>query len=170
MLLGLRAIHAVAARLPVHRIGRDGDPYLDRFYLGEVAGYTFYLHRFLRKDYPSEGVHNHPWTWGRSLVLCGSYIQECCSIVPINAETIATARQFLRGPTYVEHIQYYNYLSNDTFHRVASVFGTEVWTLFWHPLWSRHWGFMKETGFELGSGRAVDREWWHDAPKGRTVL
>lgn len=166
-------LHSIAGDLPVQRIGRDNDPYLDRFYIGRTRGLTFYLHRFLRPDHVAEGRHNHPWPWGRSIVLHGSYMETRREVIPLDAQEIADTDNWLSGQVSTHHVWLYNYLGNDTFHRVEALSKSEVWTLFWHPNWQRKWGFLREDGFRVASGR-VDgttvNEWWTHAPLGRTVL
>lgn len=50
---------------------KGGSPYLERFFLAKVKGWSAYLHLFHDSD---EGpwVHDHPW-WNVSIVLAGRY-------------------------------------------------------------------------------------------------
>jgi hypothetical protein len=69
-----------------------GDPYLVRFELFELLGWSLKLHVFLRGD-EDEELHDHPWSFW-TLVICGGYWEE----VPI--EEAHRSRGFhLIGPS-----------------------------------------------------------------------
>lgn len=169
-----RFLRWLTARLPVKVIGRES-PYVEWYYLGTLpffGGVRVQIHRFLRSD--PDGLHDHPWGWSRSFVLCGWYLEERrdrirCRVAPC---------------TYG--------MTGDTFHRVILPEGErEVWTLFIHGPYVKHWGFITPVKqeaygveFELTWADRRGGEWcylarprsakrfddWHlRAPKGREI-
>lgn len=111
----------LTARLPVKVIGRPGQPYVEWYHVATVCGlFRVQIHRFLRSD--PVGLHDHPWGWACSLILAGWYIEE------------RRDRIRVRSIGYV--------MGGDTFHRVTLPHGCEVWTLFVHGPYVKHWGFM----------------------------
>jgi len=153
-----RLLYAISGRLPC-RIINDGDrPYLERYYVGRVFGWTFYLHRFVGSD-PERGLHDHPWNRAYSFVLAGKYLE--------------VTRMGSRW------VRWLNCLNGESFHRVMVPDGTNVWTLFCHGPYVKPWGFMRPidtlAGEELllwvphayqtdeASGK---QRWWDTAPLG----
>lgn len=63
--------------LPKTTITINGKPYLTRCYLlgRDWKWGNIYLHHFHSSDQGDE-LHNHPWSWGLSLVLSGGYSEE----------------------------------------------------------------------------------------------
>ena len=53
--------------------GRDGTPYLRRFYLLKTRRLSIYVHEILRSDEDRE-LHDHPWDF-TSIILSGSYLE-----------------------------------------------------------------------------------------------
>lgn len=92
-LLNRFADQVIASRDQNETIGRERDPYIDRWYLARRASVpvgcdqafrdmpavipseieNLYLHRYARSD--NEDMHCHPWANG-SLVLRGFYVEE----------------------------------------------------------------------------------------------
>jgi hypothetical protein len=125
----------LTARLPVRVIGRPGSPYVEWYHVCTPFGlFRVQLHRFLRSD--PDGLHDHPWGWAFSLILAGWYIEE-----RRDRDRVRSRGYFIRG---------------DTFHRVVLPQGGEVWTLFVHGPYVKHWGFM--TPFFDGPPAPT----WHD--------
>lgn len=163
-----RLLFRLSSRLPCRLIHVDGRPYLERYYVGQAFGATFYLHRFLSAD-REEHTHNHPWGWGRALVLCGGYDEEVA--------TDLTAATAARDGYTVEHrrIRLWNRVDGSHFHRIANALpGT--WTLFFHGprprigLEPKGWGFLRRDGLGrtvFNPCRSGDTEWWLRAPVGR---
>jgi len=60
--------------LPMRTIEVNGEPYLERYFVGAHQGQQVWLHRFLRND-SEKHLHTHPWT-ATSYVLCGWYEEE----------------------------------------------------------------------------------------------
>lgn len=171
-----------SARLPCRLIQEEGQPYLERYYVGTPLGYRIYLHRFVASD-PDRGLHDHPWTWALSIILAGWYFEE-------RRDTPNGAPRVVRG---------INRLTGDTFHRVIlprdfcgglrnedaltaeemAVLPADCWSLFIHRArHSKPWGFLKRLpgtdGFTFlpvtypdGGSRSGD--WWLGAPLGREV-
>ena len=156
--------------LPYREISDGNVPYLERYYIGTLFGWRFYLHRFLGSD-PERGLHDHPWRKAYSLILCGYYLEETRS-------GLRTVRRF-------------NSLTGDTFHRVvhpgdhaAKVFGDckagrwcadnkkPIWTLFAHTAKDvKPWGFLQKLPVKDHPGAAVfdpyryeregsQKDWW----------
>jgi len=89
------------------RLINDGDrPYLERYYVGTLLGWRFYLHRFVGSD-PAGTLHDHPWSKAYSLILSGWYWEETRS---------GTRR-----------VRWFNSLTGDTFHRVVLPVLTPRW-------------------------------------------
>lgn len=175
-----RLLYAISGRLPCRIISDGEHPYLERYYLGTLLGWRFYLHRFVGSD-PDRGLHDHPWRRAYSLILSGWYWEE------------------RRDRT--RKVRWFNSLTGDTFHRVviprdcpSDVLCTRCnspascWTLFWHTTPDvKDWGFWRDglTHSKIGAFAAdIDAalfvpyrypqehgekpaQWWLTAPKGR---
>ncbi len=133
-------LHWLSGGLRCRIISDDGTPYLERYYLGQLWGMTFYLHRFVGSD-PDRGWHDHPWRWAASFVLRGWYWED--------------TRQFQQQ----QRIRWFNFLLGDSFHRVVLPEGRrDVWTLFAHSTENvKPWGFLRKRGDGLYS--------WHRYPR-----
>lgn len=157
----------LTARLPAKAIAHAGVPYVEWYYLGTFLGlFRVQIHRFIGPD--PEGYHDHPWPWALSIILSGWYVEQRRDAIRIRS----------RG---------YLMPSGDVFHRVVIPHGSEVWTLFVHGPYVKHWGFMRPHTTEAGTPdwcdlkggwwiyEARDRDhsrWsnWHKtAPKGRAL-
>lgn len=176
-----RLLYALSGRLPCRIISDGATPYLERYYVGTLFGWRFYLHRFVGSD-PDRGLHDHPWRRAYSLVLAGWYWEE---------------RRY--GGT--RKVRWFNALTGDTFHRVvlprdypSGIPCTRCnspiscWTLFAHTAGDeKDWGFWRD-GFthpKIGAFAGdIDAalfqpyrypqehgekpaQWWLTAPKGR---
>lgn len=171
-----RLLYRLTANLPARLIKLETGPYLERYYLGRLFGVTFYLHRFVSSD-TERHLHNHPWTWGRALVLSGGYDEEYVTDL-----TTATQSGCL---VETRRISWWNRVNGNHFHRIANA-APGTWTLFFHGPRAmircgmaskrKHWGFLQH-GYAVGyhdcvmfvpyPGRSSD--WWKEAPKGRDV-
>lgn len=169
-----KLLFKLTSGLPCRLIQRDdGRPYLERYYVGELFGVTFYLHRFVSSD-EEKHLHNHPWTWSRAAVLSGSYLEE----VATDLCPFATPAGGSGCITETRTIRWWNRIDGNHFHRIKR---TEpgTWTLFFHGKRQRvkmgqcsklkGWGFLENScgvtvfrPFPVSSGA-----WWHEAPKGR---
>lgn len=174
-----RLLHRITGSLPC-RIISDGDqPYLERYYVGTLFGWRFYLHRFVESD-PDRGLHDHPWRRAYSLILSGWYWEES------------------RNHYRVRQVRWFNSLTGDTFHRVVLPRGEVTdgrgsrtrtarpcWTLFWHSTPdTKPWGFLRTDvrtqAFAADpdaalfvpyryqhEGNEKPEQWWKAAPLGR---
>ena len=176
-----RLLYWVSGFLPCRIISDNGTPYLERYYLGTLAGVRFYLHRFVGSD-PARGLHDHPWPWARSLVLSGWYFEETRA--------------------GMHKVRWFNRLSGDTFHRVilpkrvvldggeggsgragsstARRIGPSqhCWTLFWHRAkYVKPWGFLRPQDGDTTvmwvphnypkDGAGTPDAWWRSVPRGK---
>lgn len=155
-----RLLYWLTGFLPCRIINDGTTPYLERYYLGTLFGWRFYLHQFVGSD-PDRGLHDHPWRKAFSLILSGWYFEQ--------------TRMGLR------EVNWFNSLTGDTFHRV--VLGVNpCWTLFMHTAENvKPWGFWRDRNApEIINGEAVfepyqytregnQRDWWLTAPTGRAM-
>lgn len=151
--------------LPYREISDGDTPYLERYYIGTLLGWRFYLHQFVGSD-PDRSLHDHPWSKAYSLILSGWYWEE----------TRSGTRK----------VRWFNSLTGDTFHRVVlgRVENAEMrpcWTLFMHKAGSvKPWGFWRELKVEDCPNGAYfepyrytregsQKDWWLTAPTRRQV-
>lgn len=179
----------ISGKLPLRKINLDSGPYLERYFLGQLFGITFYLHRFVSSDSELH-MHNHAWRWGGSLILAGSYIEEraldiCPTAGPAGCLTERRRRRW------------FNRVNGSTIHRIHDA-EPGTWTLFFHGervmfLSGEHgrlvepkgWGFFRRSwSFELARGDSDNPpengkpftefvpypknygNWWETAPVG----
>lgn len=127
------------ARDSYKHVARDGQPYMDRYYLlrlrlpatrwWRARNFALFMHCFYRSD--SDYLHDHPWAWGRLILSRGYW------------ETHQDGEQHWRRPlsfTWKRDAQ--------VMHRIDLRPGDEgwVWTLFWHFTRERRWGFLERDG------------------------
>jgi hypothetical protein len=154
-------------RLPAKLHDDRGRPYVYWYHVLTIPGLLrVQLHRFVSSD--SDGLHDHPWGWARAFILAGWYIEERRDGTRIRGA----------GSTYG--------LTGDVFHRVHLPDQAEVWSLFVHGPYVKHWGFlrpldplaisgwrMREACRWIYEARARHAEafddWWKTAPKGRAL-
>lgn len=170
-----KILFKLSAGLPCRLIALDSGPYLERYYLGQLWGATFYLHRFVSSD-SERHLHNHPWAWGRALVLSGGYTEEYVTdLCPEAGESGCV--------TETTRVRWWNRVNGSHFHRISDA-APGTWTLFVHGERARvrkgacsvlkGWGFL-DSVYALGfHGVTMFRpfnsnatEWWKNAPKGR---
>lgn len=108
--------------LPIYRDPEKKELYLERYHLGFLFGWRFYIHHFIDSD--PVGLHNHPWKYGFSFLLCGRYREETRFGLQI--------------------INWFNVVNGDKFHRTAlNEYDPEpVWSLFVHSPKCGNWGFL----------------------------
>jgi len=174
-----RLLYHLTAALPCRLIPRnESEPYLERYYVGQLFGATFYLHRFVSND-EEPHLHNHPWGWGRALVLTGGYDEEvvtdlCPHATPAGGSGCITERR---------RITWWNKVNGNHFHRIANA-APGTWTLFFHgprtqvkmgeETKPKGWGFL-ENFYGVGLHHVTvyrpfpvtSGAWWLTAPKGR---
>lgn len=153
-------LQRIARRLPLKPISHEGGLYLKRYYVGTWCGVRCYLHHFLLDD--PDGLHNHPWKYGLSVLLAGWYWEE---------------RRWGR-----RKVKWINVVNGDCLHRVLlpSVAGWHgkftVWSLFFHTARVCDWAFVRiehrgsKGGFYdkvLGTDNPTPfSDWWKTAPTG----
>ena len=169
-----KLLYWLAGFLPVRLIQLDGRPYLERYYLGQLFGVTFYLHRFVSSD-TERHLHNHPWKWGRAIVLAGGYVEEFVrDLCPLAGSNGCV--------TDHRYIGFWNRVDGNSFHRIAAA-SPGTWTLFFHgprqmilrggASVPKGWGFLERLDCEDGPTLTVFRPfpsgepgWWRKAPPG----
>lgn len=129
--------------------------YLERYHLGFLFGYRFYLHRFVGGD-ADEETHNHPFD-ALSVVLCGSYLEE-----------LATG---FKAPQEIKHeqrtVHWFNRVRPSTFHRIVKT-KKETWTLFITAKSTGDgWGFLCSNPIRFAPMLSHLGPWHLTAPKGR---
>jgi hypothetical protein len=145
-----KLLNVLTRRMPLRVIEING-PYLERYYVGQLFGATFYLHHFVSSD-EERHLHNHPWVWGRSLVPRGGYDEEV--VCDLSAD----------GPiTKTRRVRWWNVVNGNHFHRVARA-DVGTWTLFFHGprVVGKGWGFLE--GREFVPAESASAEWWKTAP------
>lgn len=166
-----KLLYRLTANRPCRLIQLDSGPYLERYYIGQLFGLTFYLHRFVSAD-SERHLHNHPWRWGRSLILSGSYIEERVLDICPHASSSGCM-------TETRRIKWWNVVNDNTFHQISAA-EPNTWTLFFHServtvdhgagKILKGWGFLESADSELTIFRpfySSNSEWWLTAPKGR---
>jgi hypothetical protein len=178
----------ISGRLPCRFIDDGTRRYLERYYIGTLFGWRFYLHRFVGSD-PERALHDHPWRKVYSIILSGWYWEE--------------TRMGRRK------VRWFNALTGDTFHRVvlpirketiAAILATPeipaksaalnivpCWTLFFHTAKDvKPWGFWVDypdsilAAGTVSEGIAVfepyeytregsQKEWWLTAKTGNQM-
>jgi hypothetical protein len=139
----LRTLLEAASRLlPERRIGGPDHPLMSKYTLLSLGDRLpkLRLHRFYRGD-EDRHQHNHPYTWGVSLILVGGYIEHRTDSAEERARLCEGFRHcFVRRPWAANH------LHAETFHRVELFEeGGECWTLFLSGPVVRPWGFFDES-------------------------
>jgi hypothetical protein len=137
----LHDILMMATRLaPCRVISINGEPYLERYYMGEEdgTGRQVWLHRFLRND-AEPHLHNHALEADIE-VLTGWYVEEGQrSRVKIKAT-------------------FHNQISTDRFHRVAEV-APNTWTRLLVEYKRDYWEFLEPDGIVVRKG-SEGPLWW----------
>jgi hypothetical protein len=123
---------ALAQRVRVEHIERDGEPYLERYYVAgwnpitKQSGPAIFLHRFLASD-PATAVHSHPWDVSLSLILVGGYREQRCG-----DDGRLTEQDYRPGD--------FNIIRADDRHRI-DLLAEDCWTLFLAGPFAQPWRF-----------------------------
>lgn len=162
-----KLLQTYADTRPIRLIQHDGRPILKRYFVAQLptwlGGWRVYLHHFIGDD--PDGLHNHPWIYGASIVLVGWYWDQ---------------RRW-----GIKKVRWINVVNGDTLHRVIlpEEFTSDPytkrtsWSLFIHSPRRMDWGFIRESinngpyiqDYEL-VGREVPTpfsDWYKHAPTGR---
>lgn len=177
-----RLLYRLTANRPCRLIKQpDGNPYLERYFLFHLLGWTCYLHRFVGSD-GDRNLHNHPWRFAFSILLTGWY-QEWRGKQIMSWESIlARSDVVLLDQTKLRKVSRINLITRHTFHQIA-VIKPNTWTLFLHTRWRWRWGFLTNSiGRYRTDGRTYFyrdwagsqdhvKHWWKapNCPTGNTV-
>ena len=165
--LPAKALFNYTANRPCRLIKPEGQPYLERYWLGEKHNRFWYLHRFVRND-AERHLHSHPWRRADSVVLVGAYTEERAFHIPPHMGRPAQTLE-----RHILTVRWFNTLRRDPLlidlHRITAI-RPETWTLFSHTAWDYPWGFYQ--GAEYAEYKPVpygpeEYAWWLDAPLGR---
>lgn len=141
-----------------------GSAYMTRIlFPWRVFGIKPMLNRFHRRDIDRH-LHNHPWKWAFSIVLCGEYDEsrlvddadECkrlyCAATGAKPEDVP-----LELFTRSRRVRRFNLLRGTDYHRINQLHGT-VWTLFISgpKVTNVDWGFLVD-GKHIGSREYLGR-------------
>ena len=140
------------ARLPCRLIR---ERYLERYHVGFLFGYRFYLHRFVGGDV-EEMTHNHPFN-AFSLVLCGSYLEDVATGFTCPQKVKSECRR----------IRWFNRIYPHTLHRITET-KKETWTLFivGKPTLDG-WGFLHSNPIAFEPATSAGSSDYLNWPKGR---
>jgi len=129
-----KLLYKLSCRLPFRAIDIEGQPYLERYALGQLFGSTFYLHRFISSD-DERKVHNHPWSHSLAIVLTGGYIEERMQYLDVKLGPVCRLIN--------RHVWRISIINGAAFHRILNP-QPETWTLFIHSTHRRQaWGFLE---------------------------
>ena len=174
-------LYRLTANRPARLIKLNNKPYLERYFVARLFGVTLYLHRFVSSD-RERHLHNHPWTWSRSLVLSGGYDEEVVlDLTTASASGCVTASR---------RVKWFNRVDGSHFHRIANA-APHTWTLFMHsarqqvmrqnpagfgPEFTlKGWGFLElayvnnEPAVVYRPHESAHTDWHRTAPKGRDI-
>lgn len=165
-----KPLYKLTANRPCRLIGSNGKRYMERYYLGNVLGLTFYLHRFVSSD-GDRALHDHPWRFSMGICLTGGYLERRLRwFNPKNGFDCAEKK--VRPGRF-------NLIRATTFHQILST-QPETWTLFFHSPKFKGWGFMHRIEeidsqgvtrivphYEADSDGNSHKKWWLDAPTGK---
>ncbi len=124
-------LYNITGKMPCKIIHLDDVPYLERYYVGRLFNWTFYLHRFVSSD-DERVVHDHPWNISISFILAGRYLEE-------------RFKWFNNGIEFTYHnLSAFgiNVIRGGDFHRIKEP-DPETWSLFCHSKRVKQWGFLK---------------------------
>lgn len=114
----------------------DGSLKTRRFYLlGTGKTFGVMLHKFAADDAPDR-FHDHPWSWGVSIMLAGGYFEQY-------VDSDGERRTRWRAPWSIAVVP------RERFHRVALRGGRAAWTLFVHGPVVRTWRFFEARTGEI---------------------
>lgn len=166
-----KLLYRYTAKKPVRMIHSNGSPYLERYYVGGIGSYHFYLHRFVSGD-GDRALHDHPWKSSLAICLAGGYLEH--RIKWFNPETAFDIDEKKIWPGK------FNRIKAATFHQIIHT-KPETWTFFMHGKKIKPWGFINKTTIidEDGEDRMVShyladedseshKDWWLSAPIGAT--
>lgn len=144
-----RLCQRISRHLSHRNIPREnGKPYLDRYYFWrhfkqwpKVPG--LYLHCFRASD--ELVLHNHPFRWSISLILCGGYFEDR---LQSRFWDSATQRYHLKEVRRWLGQFRLNFIRANDYHRIDLIDGSPTWTLFLAGPVIQSWEFLdRRDGF-----------------------
>lgn len=164
-----KLLYNYTAGRPCRLIKSNGKRYLERYFVGQILGYTFYLHRFVAAD-GDHALHDHPWKKCLALCLVGGYQEKRLRWFDPKTGLDSVERSVRPGKL--------NAIGANTFHQILSVIpGT--WTLFIHSKKIKGWGFLQATCGTSENGNpeinavynadpdiASHKNWWQNSSTG----
>lgn len=148
-------------RRPMRLIEINGEPYLERYYMGTVLGRQLWLHRFVRDD-SERHVHDHPWT-ALSLILTGGYTEQVATLVTMGR---APARTTLAMRQHDRRAPGINLIGAQRLHRITSV-QPDTWTLMIvGPRHGKGWFFYSQSPDGVRARQpfsSTPDDWWRTA-------
>jgi hypothetical protein len=161
------ALDKITDHLPGRHLGRKGSKqlYVERFHLCRIplTKWSIYIHRVLNSDYAEEGLHDHPWDYGFSIILVGWYIE-----------------QFLDGFGNIRHrnVKWFNWITGHKIHLLKKPDSLKkpIWTLMVRGGAKKTWGFVtvnskENTGYVMKyyEGGPSDINWFKTAIIGKEL-
>lgn len=124
----------------------QGNPYLSRVLLPRmrlpfIGSFRPMLHKFHRPD-KDKDLHNHPWSWAKSIVLTGGYFEERLTGRKLICDCgLPRCRDVYKHLTETKLVTRFNALTDKDYHRVKEV-AKDTFTLFISGPRTQDWGFM----------------------------
>lgn len=136
-----KALQAYANTRPIRPIVHEGTLILKRYFVFQLpawaGGVRCYLHHFVGDD--PDGLHNHPWKYGISLVLAGWYWDQrrwgTKKVRWLNVVNGDTLHRVLLPVQYITSVE-----SATTF----TISDNTSWSLFFHTPRAMDWAFVRE--------------------------
>lgn len=142
----------ITAKRPMRLIEVNGEPYLERYYIGALFGRQVWLHHFVRND-AERHVHDHPWS-ALSVVLAGGYDEE------------TPGKDWRSYPvTYRHRAPALNWISASKRHRIVAVLPGTWSLMIVGPRTGRGWFFYGADGSTTRGPSGGDD--WHKTAKTR---
>jgi hypothetical protein len=146
-MIWLRFLAWWASHLRLREIWIEGALYMSRYAIAgwlpcdgneasaKLRPFNVYLHRIHLPD-AERYLHNHPWKWGLSIVLAGSYTERKA------IERDPTCCDDCQNGIRRRRVRFINFLTQNTCHAIDELHG-EVWTLFISGPRVDTWGFLE---------------------------
>lgn len=144
-----KKILEMTADMPCLKIEKNGQPYLNRYFVCEYQdGSQDVIHNIIAAD-PEPLWHSHPWT-AHSQILKGGYTEERFYNGP--DEPFFMKYELIEGDT--------NFITPDTLHRITRV-QPNTWTyLHISAHRAKQWFFIDEK-LNKKVMQASEHNWWH---------
>ena len=119
-----------------------GDPKQEDLPDNQKRLYNVYLHHIVRADEDTL-MHNHPWEWAESLILCGGYTEMYGVLCEEETENLKA--KIITQPNWKRYFGAgtRNTLGHTDYHNITNV-DRGTWTLFVCGMKTKSWGFYDE--------------------------